>query len=99
MPGGGRFRAVLMDFGSTAPARVDVRSRAEALAAQEEAEAHCRRASTELSQLKGMESSEATVCGTSVSSKRSSLICFIYSVTVTISLLSRAVSASRRRGA
>lgn len=44
VPGGGRFRAVLMDFGSAAPARVDVRSRAEALAVQEEAEAHCRRA-------------------------------------------------------
>ncbi len=44
VPGGGRLRAVLMDFGSAAPARVDVRSRAEALAAQENAEAHCRRA-------------------------------------------------------
>ncbi len=44
VPGGGRLRAVLMDFGSAAPARVDVRSRAEALAAQEDAEAHCRRA-------------------------------------------------------
>ncbi|KAK9839446.1 hypothetical protein WJX81_002545 [Elliptochloris bilobata] len=41
VPGGGRFRAVLMDFGSARQARINVRSRAEALAAQEDAEAHC----------------------------------------------------------
>lgn len=44
VPGGGRFRAVLMDFGSTREAAVDVHSRTEALAVQEDADAHCRRA-------------------------------------------------------
>ena len=44
MPGKGRYRAVLMDFGSAREAPVDVHSRAEALAVQEDAEAHCRRA-------------------------------------------------------
>ena len=44
MPGGGRFRAVLIDFGSARDAAVDVHSRAEALAVQEDAEAHCRHA-------------------------------------------------------
>ncbi|KAK9815571.1 hypothetical protein WJX72_006053 [[Myrmecia] bisecta] len=38
---GGEFAAVLMDFGSTLPAIVHVNSRQEALALQEEAEAHC----------------------------------------------------------
>ena len=46
VPGGGQFRAVLMDFGSTREAAVDVHSRTEALAVQEDADAHCRRACT-----------------------------------------------------
>ena len=35
------FHAVLMDFGSTREARVDITSRAEAVQLQEDAEAHC----------------------------------------------------------
>lgn len=37
----GEYHAVLMDFGSTKPARVEVFNRTEAVAVQEDAEAHC----------------------------------------------------------
>ena len=37
----GGFHAVLMDFGSTREARMEIRSRAEAVKLQEDAEAHC----------------------------------------------------------
>ncbi|GAB4819454.1 hypothetical protein N2152v2_006500 [Parachlorella kessleri] len=37
----GEYHAVLMDFGSTQPARVEVFNRIEAMAVQEDAEAHC----------------------------------------------------------